>query len=162
MQDPNAVQYIFKYIIVGNPSVGKSCLLERFLNNKYSNEYNLTVGVEFGAKTIKLQNGSAIKLQIWDTAGQENFKSITRGYYRSAAVAIIVFDISDRQSFLDIETWLKECKINGNQQMTLVLVGNKSDLENQRQVSYEQGKKFSEDNGMVYFETSAKISTNVN
>lgn len=85
--------------------------------------------MEFGAKTVRISNGSQIKLQIWDTAGQENFKSITRGYYRSAAVAIIVYDITDLQSFNDISSWLKECKINGNHQMSLVLVGNKNDLE---------------------------------
>ena len=130
------------------------------MHDKFTGEYNLTVGVEFGAKKINI-NGEIVKLQIWDTAGQENFKSITRGYYRSAAVAIIVYDIADRSSFDSISSWLRECKINGNQQMTLVLVGNKCDLEDQRQVPKEEALKFSQENNMIFFETSAKYSDNV-
>ncbi len=154
-------KYVFKYIIIGNPSVGKSCLLNQFLNNKFNSEYELTVGVEFGAKTITIDNGEKVKLQIWDTAGQESFKSITRGYYRSAAVAVITYDITSRNSFDSIDSWLKECKQNGNKEMTLVLVGNKSDLEDKREVPYEEGEKMAEDNNMLFFETSAKTSDNV-
>ena len=154
-------KYVFKYIIVGNPSVGKSCLLNQFLNNKFIEEYEVTVGVEFGAKTIELKDQSRVKLQIWDTAGQESFKSITRNYYRSAAVALIVYDVTSRLSFEKIEEWLNECKANGNKELSLILVGNKSDLI-EREVSYEEGEDYAKKNGMLFFESSAKTADNVN
>ena len=153
-------KYVFKYIIIGDPSVGKSCLLNQFINNKFSDEYQITVGVEFGAKILKLPKGN-IKLQIWDTAGQESFKSITRGYYRSACVAIIVYDITDLDSFKHIENWLEECRTNGNKEMTLVLIGNKCDLEKQRKISTEEGRAFAERNKLIFFETSAKLGKGV-
>ena len=153
-------KYVFKYIIIGDPSVGKSCLLNQFINNKFSDEYQITVGVEFGAKILKLPKGS-VKLQIWDTAGQESFKSITRGYYRSACVALIVYDITDRESFIHIENWLDECKANGNKEMTLILIGNKTDLEDDRKISREEGMAFAEKNGLIFYETSAKMGKGV-
>ena len=125
-------KYIFKYIIIGNPSVGKSCMLTQFLNNKFIEDYEVTVGIEFGAKTIDLEDFSKVKLQIWDTAGQENFKSITKTYYRSAAVAIVVYDITSKDSFEAISEWVNECRMNGNSTLTLVLVGNKTDLVSER------------------------------
>ena len=155
-------KYVFKYIIVGNPSVGKSCILNQFLNNKFIEEYEVTVGVEFGAKTIELKDQTRVKLQIWDTAGQESFKSITRNYYRSAAVGIIVYDVTSRLSFEKIEEWLNECKSNGNKELSLVLVGNKTDLESEREVSFNEGKEFAKNNDMIFFESSAKTADNVN
>ena len=153
-------QYVFKYIIIGDPSVGKSCILNQFLNNNFNEEYDITVGVEFGAKTIDI-NGRMAKLQIWDTAGQDSFKSITRAYYRGSAAALICYDITNRDSFENLEGWLHECKSNGNQEMTLVLVGNKIDLESEREVSMEEGQKFAEKNEMLFFETSAKTAERV-
>ena len=154
-------KYVFKYIIIGNPSVGKSCLLNQFLNNRFSEEYEITVGVEFGAKTIEIEDGNKVKLQIWDTAGQESFKSITRSYYRAAAVALLVYDITSRDSFESIGSWLEECKVNGNPEMTLVLVGNKTDLEESREVTYEEGEHYAKEHGMQFFETSAKTAEKV-
>ena len=154
-------RYVFKYIIIGNPSVGKSCLLNMFLNGKFSTEYEITVGVEFGAKTIEIEDGSKVKLQIWDTAGQESFKSITRSYYRAAAVAILVFDITSRDSFEAITSWMEECKVNGNPEMTLVLVGNKTDLEHKRAVPTSEASEFAKKHNMAFFETSAKTNDKV-
>ena len=154
-------KYVFKYIIIGNPSVGKSCLLNQFLNNRFTSDYEITVGVEFGAKTIETEDGSKIKLQIWDTAGQESFKSITRSYYRGAAVALLVYDITSKESFDCIVNWLEECKVNGNPEMVLVLVGNKKDLGDKRQVGSEEAGKFARDNRMLFIETSAKTAENV-
>ena len=154
-------KYVFKYIIIGNPSVGKSCILNQFLNNRFSEEYEITVGVEFGAKTIEIEDGSKVKLQVWDTAGQESFKSITRSYYRGAAVALLVYDITNRQSFDSIINWLEECRINGNPELVLVLVGNKRDLASSREVSFEEAERFAKDHGMLFIETSAKTAENV-
>ena len=157
----SSFRYVFKYIIIGDPSVGKSCILNMFLNNRFSTEYEITVGVEFGAKTIDLANSQKVKLQIWDTAGQESFKSITRSYYRAAAVAILVYDITSQASFEAISNWLEECKANGNPEMILVLVGNKVDLEHKRAVPRPVAEDFAKKNGMIFLETSAKANSNI-
>ena len=153
-------EYVFKYIIIGDPSVGKSCILNQFLNNNFNEDYDITVGVEFGAQTIDLGD-KKVKLQIWDTAGQESFKSITRAYYRGAAAALICYDITNHESFGNLYSWLDECKTNGNPEMTLVLVGNKIDLADNREVSTEEGRQFAEENEMLFFETSAKTAQKV-
>ena len=156
----NSFEYVFKYIIIGDPSVGKSCILNQFLNGAFNEDYDITVGVEFGAKTIDFNN-KKVKLQIWDTAGQDSFKSITRAYYRGAASALICYDITCRESFENLHGWLDECKANGNPEMTLVLVGNKIDLAEDREVSTEEGQSFANENNMLFFETSAKTSERV-
>ena len=145
----NSFAYVFKYIIIGDPSVGKSCILNQFLNQTFTEDYDITVGVEFGAKTIDIDK-KKIKLQIWDTAGQDSFKSITRAYYRGAAAALICYDITSRETFDNLQTWLDECRENGNQEMTLVLVGNKIDLENQREISTKEGQEFAKANKMIF------------
>lgn len=124
--------YIFKYIVIGNSGVGKSCIVNRFISDEYSDEIESTIGVEFGAKVIKLQEEGKnlnVKLQIWDTAGQETFQSITRSYYRSAAGALLVYDITNKDSMECCQNWLDEARANGNEEMVICMVGNKSDLE---------------------------------
>ena len=158
--NPGSFEYVFKYIIIGDPSVGKSCILNQFLNGAFTDDYDITVGVEFGAKTIDLRD-KKVKLQIWDTAGQDSFKSITRAYYRGAAAALICYDITCHESFENLHSWLEECKTNGNPEMTLVLVGNKIDLGDNREVSTEEGQAFATENDMLFFETSAKTSERV-
>ncbi|CAD8159541.1 unnamed protein product [Paramecium pentaurelia] len=133
--------YLFKFIIIGDTSVGKSCILYQFLEQKFRVTHEMTVGVEFGAKILDLEN-KQIKLQIWDTAGQETFKSITRQYYRSAAGAILVYDITKRESFDNVREWIKECQTHGTQDMVIVLVGNKIDLEKQYNIHNINGVKF--------------------
>jgi small GTP-binding protein len=130
-----ASKYVFKYIIIGDTGkrellqgVGKSCLLLRFIDGKFNTRYEVTVGVEFGAKLVNI-NEDPVKLQIWDTAGQETFKSITRSYYRSAAGALLVYDVTNRESFQNVHKWLEECREHGNPLMTIILIGNKVDLE---------------------------------
>ena len=140
--------------------MGKSCILNQFLNNSFNEEYDITVGVEFGAKTVDV-NGRRAKLQIWDTAGQDSFKSITRAYYRGSAAALICYDITHRESFDNLEVWLEECISNGNQEMTLILVGNKIDLESEREVTTEEGIQFAKNKNMLFFETSAKTAEKV-
>ena len=157
----NVFKYVFKYIMIGNPSVGKSCLLNQFLNGQYAEEYEVTVGVEFGTKTIETSDKSRIKLQVWDTAGQENFKSVIRAYYRSTAAALVVFDLTVKSSFDSVQEWINECKANGNPEVILVLVGNKTDLATKRVVSREEAENFAKKSKMIYFETSAKSSEGV-
>lgn len=156
----SAYAYLFKYIIIGDTGVGKSCLLLQFTDQRFQPVHDLTIGVEFGARMITIEN-KAIKLQIWDTAGQESFRSITRSYYRGAAGALLVYDITRRDTFSHLTTWLSDARDHSHSNMTIMLIGNKSDMESQRQVSREEGEAFAKENGLIFMETSAKTAANV-
>merc|ERR1711988_820683 len=155
-----AYDYLFKYILVGDSSVGKSCLLAQYLDQRFNTEHDLTIGVEFGAKTTTV-NGKRCKLQIWDTAGQEAFRSITRSYFRGAAVALLVYDITRRDTFNHLTTWLEDARQHSNSNMVIMLIGNKSDLEARRDVKKEEGEAFAREHGLIFMETSAKTAANV-
>ncbi|KAG1703867.1 Ras- protein Rab-2A, variant 2 [Phytophthora capsici] len=152
--------YLFKYIIIGDTGVGKSCLLLQFTDKRFQPVHDLTIGVEFGARMINIEN-KQIKLQIWDTAGQESFRSITRSYYRGAAGALLVYDITRRETFNHLTRWLEEARQNSNSNMAIMLIGNKSDLEHRRAVSFKEGEQFAKENGLIFLETSAKTAANV-
>lgn len=152
--------YLFKYIIIGDTGVGKSCLLLQFTDKRFQPVHDLTIGVEFGARMVQIE-GRQIKLQIWDTAGQESFRSITRSYYRGAAGALLVYDITRRETFNHLTRWLEEARQNANQSMVIMLIGNKSDLDHRRQVTKEEGEKFAKEHGLIFLETSAKTAANV-
>ena len=152
--------YLLKYIIIGDAAVGKSNLLLRFTQNDFKNEYQLTIGVEFGAKNIEINN-KKFRLQIWDTAGQENYRSITRAYYKNSVCAILVYDISNRESFEHISNWIEDCLAQSPKTVFMVLVGNKSDLEDYRQVTFKEGEEMAKNNNIMFFETSAKTGENV-
>ena len=116
--------------------------------------------MEFGAKTIEI-DGKSIKIQIWDTAGQEAFQAITRTYYKGAIGALLVYDITRRDTFIHVTKWLEEVRNNSSKTITIILIGNKKDLEDKRQVSYEEGESFAKENGLMFLETSAKTAYNV-
>ena len=120
--------HLFRYIIVGDMAVGKSCLLLQFTDNKFRHQHELTIGVEFGAKIIDL-NGKSVKIQIWDTAGQEAFQAITRTYYKGATGALVVYDITRRDTFTHVSKWLDEVRANALKEIQIILIGNKKDLE---------------------------------
>lgn len=153
--------HMFRYIIVGDMAVGKSCLLLQFTDHKFRHQHELTIGVEFGGKTVDIR-GKQIKIQIWDTAGQEAFQAITRTYYKGAIGALLVYDITRRETFEHIAKWLNEVKTNGSKDICCILVGNKKDLDEKRQVQTDEGKAFATKNGMIFLETSAKTAENVN
>ena len=153
--------FVFKYIIVGDSSVGKSCLLLQFTDQRFKAAHDLTIGVEFGSRTVEVDRNNVVKLQIWDTAGQESFRSITRSYYRGAICALLVYDVTRKETFLNTVRWLTEMLEHAHSHMTIVLVGNKKDLESQREVSYEEGLEFAKKNKLIFFETSAKTAENV-
>ncbi|KAI8992573.1 ras family-domain-containing protein [Pilobolus umbonatus] len=159
----SSYNYIIKYIIVGDSGVGKSCLLLQFTDKRFSAGRELTIGVEFGSRFITMADGKQIKLQIWDTAGQESFRSITQSYYRGAAGALLVYDITRRETFEHVSMWLADVRKHANPNTTVVLVGNKCDMESgQRQVTKEEGEKFAKENDVAFFiETSAKSAENV-
>lgn len=158
--------YLFKYIIIGDSTVGKSCLLLRFVDQKFVPLHDVTVGVEFANRTIEVPSTKdhnetkKIKLQIWDTAGQEQFRSITRSYYRGAVGALLVYDITRRESFESLETWLRETRAT-EQNMVIMLIGNKTDLDYRRKVTREEGEEFAKTHGLLFMETSAKADANV-
>jgi len=153
--------HLFKLVLIGDSGAGKSCLLLRFADDAFTDSYVTTIGVDFRFKTIPVEK-KTIKLQIWDTAGQERFRTITSAYYRGADGIIMVYDISDRDSFSHIDDWLAEVNRYVSETTCKILIGNKCDLnEPERQVSIEEGKKKAEDLTMAFIETSAKDATNV-
>ena len=152
--------YIFKFIIVGNSAVGKSCLLLRFDEDRFQPIHDVTVGVTFSIKMVQI-DGQDVKVQIWDTAGQEIFRSITRSYYRDSACAIIVYDITDRTSFEKVEDWIRDVRNLAPPECVLVLFGNKLDLAAQRDVSTEEGQDLADKHGLIFLETSAKNNMNI-
>ena len=153
--------YLFKYIIIGDAGVGKSNILLRYVYSTFKSDYQLTIGVEFGEKTVEMK-GKIYKIQIWDTAGNEQFRSITRTYYKNSVCAIVVYDISRRETFDNVINWIEDCKLNSPKSVFIILVGNKSDLEEDRQVTTEEGEEFANRYGIRFFETSAKNSININ
>ncbi|CAF4517395.1 unnamed protein product [Rotaria sp. Silwood1] len=152
-------KYLFKVVLIGNASVGKTCLVRRFCQDVFPTGQAATIGVDFLIKTVEV-NGEKIKLQIWDTAGQERFRSITQSYYRSANALIIVFDINNLATFSSLPDWVREVKTYANNDVLCTLVGNKCDI-NQREVPTHVAEQFAEKNDMWYLETSAKNSENV-
>lgn len=155
-----AYAYLFKYIIIGDTGVGKSCLLLQFTDKRFQPVHDLTIGVEFGARMITI-DGKQIKLQIWDTAGQEAFRSITRSYYRGAAGALLVYDITRRDTFAHLTTWLEDARQHSSSNMVIMLIGNKSDLDSRREVKKEEGEAFAQEHNLIFMETSAKTAINV-
>merc|ERR1712070_672699 len=152
--------YLFTYIIVGDTAVGKSCLLLQFTDKRFQPVDDLTIGVEFGSRTLTIEENQ-VKLQIWDTAGQEKFRSITRSYYRGAAGALLVYDITRRETFEHLTSWLEDCRKYSNSNIVIMLIGNKCDLESKRQVSKEEGAAFAKEHNLLFLETSAKTAENV-
>jgi len=152
--------YLFKLLLIGDSGVGKSSLLLRFADDTYAESYISTIGVDFKIRTIEL-DGKTIKLQIWDTAGQERFRTITSSYYRGAHGIIIVYDVTDLDSFNNVKQWLKEIDRYACENVNKLLVGNKSDLQDKRAVAQAEAKAFAEELGVQFLETSAKNSINV-
>ncbi|KAJ2888577.1 ras GTPase [Coemansia aciculifera] len=152
--------YLFKLLLIGDSGVGKSCLLLRFADDTYTESYISTIGVDFKIRTIELE-GKTVKLQIWDTAGQERFRTITSSYYRGAHGIIVVYDVTDSQSFTDVKQWLQEIDRYASEGVNKLLVGNKSDLVDARQVDFTAAKELADTLGISFLETSAKDSTNV-
>ena len=152
--------FLCKMILVGDSSVGKSNILLKYLKGEFDPNSRATVGVEFGTKNVKLNN-KKIKVQIWDTAGQERYRSITSAYYRGAKGAFIVYDITRRSTFDNIDKWVVDLKTNGDKNISIVLIGNKSDLEDKREVKNEEGVKKSEECKTAFMETSALNGDNI-
>ncbi|XP_042524486.1 ras-related protein Rab-12-like [Dipodomys spectabilis] len=157
---PALSDYLFKLLLIGDSGVGKSCLLLRFADDTYTESYISTIGVDFKIRTIEL-DGKTIKLQIWDTAGQERFRTITSSYYRGAHGIIVVYDVTDQESFNNVKQWLQEIDRYASENVNKLLVGNKCDLTTKKVVDYTTAKEFADSLGIPFLETSAKNATNV-
>ncbi|KAL8262450.1 hypothetical protein R6Q59_023799 [Mikania micrantha] len=154
------IDYVFKIVLIGDSAVGKSQLLARFSRNEFSLDSKATIGVEFQTKTIVIDHKN-VKAQIWDTAGQERYRAVTSAYYRGAVGAMLVYDITKRQSFDHIARWLEELRAHADDKIVIMLIGNKSDLDSHREVSTEDATEFAEREGLFFMETSALEATNV-
>jgi len=152
--------YLFKLLLIGDSGVGKSCLLLRFADDTYTESYISTIGVDFKIRTIELE-GKTVKLQIWDTAGQERFRTITSSYYRGAHGIIVVYDVTDNDTFTNVKQWLQEIDRYASEGVNKLLVGNKSDLTSKKVVEYSVAKEFADQLKIPFLETSAKTSLNV-
>ncbi|XP_077212300.1 ras-related protein RABA5c-like [Tasmannia lanceolata] len=160
MEEEEGEEYLFKIVIIGDSAVGKSNLLSRYSRNEFNLHSKATIGVEFQTQSIDI-HGKEVKAQIWDTAGQERFRAVTSAYYRGAVGALIVYDISRRTTFDSVHRWLDELNTHSDTTVAKMLIGNKCDLENIRDVSVEEGKSLAESEGLFFMETSALDATNV-
>lgn len=155
-----AYNYKMKIIIVGDADVGKSCIATRFQYNKFDPNYEVTIGVEFFSKIIEINN-KKVKVQIWDTAGQEAFDALIRSYFRNVDGCVLTFDLTNRRSFDNIEKWMSKVLDESNRKISFILVGNKVDILEKRCISYEEAVSFSKKYKMEYVETSALNSRNI-
>jgi small GTP-binding protein len=159
-EDYTSFDMSFKLIVIGDSGVGKSCLTNNAIKNTFDDAYNATVGFEFFTFNIRL-NGKIVKLQIWDTCGQELYRSLITNFYRNSSLAIMVYSINSKESFDNVEMWLRELRTHSNPDVKVFLIGNKSDLEAEREVTTEQGENFYKQNNLsLFMESSAKTGFN--
>ncbi|KAI4299499.1 hypothetical protein L6164_032957 [Bauhinia variegata] len=152
--------YLFKIVLIGDSGVGKSNILSRFTRNEFCLESKSTIGVEFATRTLQVE-GKTVKAQIWDTAGQERYRAITSAYYRGAVGALLVYDITKRQTFENVLRWLRELRDHADSNIVIMMAGNKSDLNHLRAVSTEDAQSLAEKEGLSFLETSALEAYNV-
>ncbi|KAG7495507.1 ras-related protein Rab-19-like [Solea senegalensis] len=157
----DSFDFLFKIILIGDSNVGKTCVVQNFKSGVFAERQQNTIGVDFTVRTVDIE-GKRVKIQVWDTAGQERFRTITQSYYRSAHGAMIAYDITRRATFDSVSHWIKEVELYGATNVVLVLIGNKSDLEEERQVLFEEACNLANERGILAaLETSAKESQNV-
>jgi len=150
----------FKLVLLGDTAVGKSCLVVRFVRDEFFEFQEPTIGAAFLTQTVSLED-TTVKFEIWDTAGQERYRSLAPMYYRGAAAAIVVYDVTNKDSFTGGKSWVKELQRRGDPNVVIALAGNKADLDSRRKVDYEEAHAYAEENGILHLETSAKTAVNV-
>lgn len=150
----------FKLVFLGEQSVGKTSLITRFMYDSFDNTYQATIGIDFLSKTMYLEDRT-VRLQLWDTAGQERFRSLIPSYIRDSTVAVVVYDITNSNSFQQVNKWIEDVRAERGNDVIIMLVGNKTDLQDKRQVSMEEGERKAQELGVMFIETSAKAGYNV-
>ena len=152
---------LYKILILGDGSVGKTSFLTRYADNSFQESVLSTIGVDYKLKNVQLDDGRTVKLQIWDTAGQDRFRSIAKNYYKGANGIVVVFSVIDKESFKNVRTWISQIKEEVDEKVTIILVGNKIDREEVRVVTKEKGEELAKEFGLPYFECSAKTGVNI-
>lgn len=153
--------YLIKLLLIGDSGVGKSCLLLRYSDDSFTSSFITTIGIDFKIKSIAIGE-SKVKLQIWDTAGQERFRTITTAYYRGAMGILLVYDVSDESSFANVRNWMRQIEQNAAENVNRILIGNKADIDpSERKITHAQGKALASEYKINFFETSAKMNSNV-
>ena len=153
-------EVMFKVVLIGDMKVGKTNIVSRYIKNEFNKDSMSTIGVEFGSKELVIE-GHNVKVQIWDTAGQEKYKSITNAYYKGAKGAFVVYDITNKNSFDNADNWLNNLRASVDKKCSIILIGNKSDLEDKREVSIEQGEEKAKNSEIAFMETSALSGDNI-
>ncbi|XAR62937.1 hypothetical protein NMG60_11022685 [Bertholletia excelsa] len=157
---PETIDYVFKVVVIGDSAVGKTQILSRFTRNEFCFDSKSTIGVEFQTRTVSIKS-KVIKAQIWDTAGQERYRAVTSAYYRGALGAMLLYDITKRQTFDHVARWVEELRAHADSSIVIMLIGNKADLVDHRAIPTEDAVEFAEDQGLFFFETSALSGDNV-
>ncbi len=152
---------VFKVLLLGDSTVGKTCLLLKYTDKIFKEEHMMTIGLDYRLKRMKLKNGKEVKLQIWDTAGQDRFRSITKNFYKGTHGIILIYDVTNEKTFENAKSWVEQIHEEISDKVVIYLVGNKIDMEEERKVSTEEGKKLAEELGIPFFETSAKTGENI-
>ena len=160
-REDETYDYLFKVVMIGDSGVGKSNLLLRYTKSDFNLESKTTIGVEFATKKVSTHDGKNVKAQIWDTAGQERYRAITSAYYRGAVGALLVYDITNMNTFKNIPQWLKTLKQQADSNIIILLVGNKTDLRDKREVKKEEAAAYAAEHQLAFIETSALDCTNV-
>ncbi len=153
---------VYKILLLGDTSVGKTCFLLRYTDKIFEESHISTIGLDYRLKSMTLKNGKNIKLQIWDTSGQERFRAITKNYYKQANGILLMYDITNEKSFSNIQNWITQIKEETSSNIVLFIIGNKIDLEDQRKITYENGKNLAKQYQYPFFEASSKSAININ
>ena len=161
MTDNNSSDSVYKVLLLGDSTVGKTCFLMRYTDNTFQEIHMSTIGLDYRLKTMTLDSGKQVKVQIWDTAGQDRFRAITKNYYKGAHGIILIYDVTNQTTFDNVTNWINQIKEEASDKVTIFLVGNKIDDEKNRKVDTEEGEKLAKEFQLKFYETSAKIGTNV-
>ena len=161
MESTNDSDLVFKILLLGDSEVGKSCFLMRYSENVFIENYITTIGLDYKLKTVKLDTGKTIKVQLWDTAGQDKYRTIAKNYYKGSHGILLLYDITKQSSFDNIREWVRDIKEEVNEKAILFLIGNKIDMEDQRKIPKEKGVELAEEFKIPFFEASAKSGENV-
>jgi small GTP-binding protein len=153
---------VYKVLLLGDSTVGKTCFLKKYTDKTFQDVHMSTIGLDYRVKTMTLKSGKVVKLQIWDTAGQDRFRAITKNYYKGANGIILIYDVTSIQTYENVKNWITQIREESSPNVIIYIAGNKIDLEEERKIKTEEGQKLAEELGLPFFETSAKTGVNIN